>query len=204
MTAKPTDQQPEAVTLTTEQASTNFYWTLGNENVFNLQTTIRSSLTDEQIAAHVDTVIRTLRHIVSKEGRAKAVGIGSNGKGVVTEAQPTSQLRPAPGKKISTSSPVTTKPLQSFHCKLIEVTPKPDGKAEIKFYADGHKYPDIYATRTIEQWIDMLIEVGEWQVGDFQVAAQYDCDYKVNWNESEKLNKNGKPYHDLHSIQLVS
>jgi hypothetical protein len=60
--------------ISTEEASTNFYWTCGNEEVFNLQTTIRGCPIGEQIKSHITTVKTALKAIVDSGGHAKQVG----------------------------------------------------------------------------------------------------------------------------------
>ncbi len=199
MTTQEADQHLEApVALTTDEASTNFYWTCGNHEVFNLQTTIRSSLTDAQIQAHLDTVKRTLLAVVRMEGHAKSSTVGGTGKpapGSEGSATTTTGKKPAP-------TVPGDKPVQSFVAKMLEVTPKPDGKAEIKFYAEGHKFPDLYATRTVEQWVNML--GGAWAPDDFATAILYEqANITVLWTESDKLNSKGKPYHDLVSLKAA-
>lgn len=58
-----------------EQASTNFYWTYETQSqVFNLQTTIRGTLTMEQIQAHVRSALEATAHICQLGGQAKQAG----------------------------------------------------------------------------------------------------------------------------------
>lgn len=203
MTAQPTDQNPEAVTLDTEQASTNFYWTFGKQEVFNLQTTIRSQLTDAQITAHLDTVKRSLLAVDKMGGKAKAVATPGASTKATTAAGNTQAPPPAGQKAPTPTTPANGKAVQSFVATQMEVMPKPDGKAEVKFYAEGHKYPDLYATKTVTQWIDTLKECGAWETSHFAAATMYACDMRVDWVESDNLNKNGKPYHNLVSLHLA-
>jgi hypothetical protein len=63
--------------VSTEEASTNLYWTFGNEEVFNLQTTVRGAINDAQISAHLASVKAAMKAIVQLGGHAKQVGAGS-------------------------------------------------------------------------------------------------------------------------------
>lgn len=57
--------------------STNFYWTLDeNGEIFNLQTTIRATLTPGQLAAHFETVRAGMILALGHGGKAKQVGRG--------------------------------------------------------------------------------------------------------------------------------
>lgn len=71
MTNQPTDRNPE---VNPEQASTNFYWTFGEGEIFNLQTTIRGVLTPEQIDAHLASATAAMKAVVARHGHAKPVG----------------------------------------------------------------------------------------------------------------------------------
>lgn len=84
-----TDRLPE---VNPEQASTNFYWTFGKEEVFNLQTTIRGTLTPEQIEAHLATAIEAMKAVATRHGHAKPVGYQapakpSNGNGAQAQTE---------------------------------------------------------------------------------------------------------------------
>jgi len=67
---------PEPVTIDNpEQASTNFYWKyLTSAGNFNLQTTIRGTLTYEQIVAHINSALAAASHVTNIGGLAKQVG----------------------------------------------------------------------------------------------------------------------------------
>lgn len=69
-----TDQTPEVLELSPEQASTNFYWLFGKSEVFNLQTTIRGILDPLQIQAHLESAKMMMKEIVEMGGHAKQVG----------------------------------------------------------------------------------------------------------------------------------
>jgi len=84
-----TDQLPE-VEVSTEAASTNFYWTIGHEELFNLQTTVRGVLDAEQVSAHLSTVISALKEVVAHGGHAKQVGASAYTKpAVLSDTPPT-------------------------------------------------------------------------------------------------------------------
>lgn len=67
-------EAPKEAAPTSEEASTNFYWTFGNEQVFNLQTTVRGRLTYTQVSEHMSMVRSALEIVVKLGGKAKPVG----------------------------------------------------------------------------------------------------------------------------------
>lgn len=74
--AEKTSTESKPVTIDNpEMASTNFYWTYETEKqVFNLQTTIRGTLTFEQIQAHIASALAATAHVCMLGGNAKQVG----------------------------------------------------------------------------------------------------------------------------------
>jgi len=92
-----TDQKPE-VEVSTDHASTNFYWTFGKQEVFNLQTTVRGVTTTNQIEAHLITVKNALTHVVAIGGHAKPVGRQPEAAG---NGQPVAGTQPVPVATLS-------------------------------------------------------------------------------------------------------
>lgn len=78
--AEKTSTESKPVTIDNpEMASTNFYWTYETEKqVFNLQTTIRGTLTFEQIQAHIASALAATAHVCMLGGNAKQVGRSSD------------------------------------------------------------------------------------------------------------------------------
>jgi hypothetical protein len=66
--------------VTPEHASTNFFWTYGTEERFNIQTTVRGILSEDEIAAHVSSAIAAMKRVTEIGGHAKQVG-KPNGNG---------------------------------------------------------------------------------------------------------------------------
>ena len=89
------------------------------------------------------------------------------------------------------------KAIQELHVVKVEITPKPDGKAELKFFTTGHKFPDLYATRSVEQWVEAL----NWEAATFGAAAEYSEKLLVGYTLSDKLNTAGNPYKDIAYIK---
>lgn len=87
---------------TAEETSTNFYWTCGEKEVFNLQTTVRGHLSPAQIKMHLASVKAALTATVELGGHAKAVGRAPEASApapittTTTTAQPTATATPAP------------------------------------------------------------------------------------------------------------
>ena len=95
--AKDKPIQPELeLELSPDNASTNFYWTYGVDERFNIQTTIRGIVSDAQIAAHVESAKRAMKYIVGQGGHAKPVGRQSNGGNGNGQPPQPQQQTPAP------------------------------------------------------------------------------------------------------------
>lgn len=124
--------------------------------------------------------------------------------------------RPAgvsPAPLTTTSSTVATKPastnpqppangkaVETLLATKMEVTPKPDGKVELKFYGAGHKFPDIYANGSVENMVKLLAGNGDWTAEHLAAANTYDSEFTIRYTLSAKLNSKGNPYKDVLSI----
>jgi len=92
----------------------------------------------------------------------------------------------------------------TFQAVKMEVTPKTDGKAELKFYAAGHRYPDLTSTQSIDRLLQYLAHTGDaWTVQHLSVANTFDISYAVTFEFSEKLNSAGKPYKNLVDVEAA-
>lgn len=60
--------------LSTEEVSTNFYWTVGDKETFNLQTTLRGEVDPAAVKRHLANIKAALVGVVALGGHAKAVG----------------------------------------------------------------------------------------------------------------------------------
>ncbi len=94
-----------------------------------------------------------------------------------------------------------SKPRESFRAVKMEVTPKPDGKAELKFYAASHNFPDIYVTRSHADLVKLLAKTAPWAPENFGAANTFNIDYMVEYTLSEKLNSRGNHYKDIADIR---
>lgn len=192
---QPDDDEPMPLYVHTEAASTNFYWTFGKIETFSLQTTFRGNLQDVEIEAHLAAVKSALVHIVEMGGHAKPVG--QQAQASQPAPQQTAKAPPTPPVKQPAAQQNGPKEIHELKFVKVEVVPKPDGKSELRFYEAGHKYPDIYATRATEKWID---ELG-WDETAF-VSAAYDAKGVAGYVLSDKLNTKGNPYKDIEYIKL--
>ena len=104
----------------------------------------------------------------------------------------------APAAPSSTSGSILT-----IRAVKLTVTPRADGKADVKFFEQGHQYPDIYATKTPAELVTMLKTTGAWTTQHFSAAGEYAVNYVIDYKNSEKLNKNGKPYKDIVTVSAA-
>src|SRR3990172_7496190 len=57
-----------------DDASSNFYWTYGREQVFHVQTTIRRALSPDDYERHIKAAISAMQIVIGLGGKAKPVG----------------------------------------------------------------------------------------------------------------------------------
>lgn len=204
---QPEDDERDPLFVSTEAASTNFYWTLGKHEVFNLQTTFRGNPQAVEIEAHLAAVKIALAQVVEIGGHAKPVGQQAAQPAPVKPA-------PAPAAKPGAPAPPTgTTPVKPSAAPVaqagpkeilklefvkISVIPKTDGKCELQFFGAGHKFPDIYATRAVAKWAE---ELG-WPDTAF-VTTVYEQAGKVGYVLSDKVNSKGNRYKDIEYIKLT-
>src|SRR3990167_6871415 len=87
----------------------------------------------------------------------------------------------------------------------LEVTPKPEGRVELKFYSTGHKFPDLYANGSAENMAKMLASTGGWTVDEhLRKAASFDVNMRVKYTLSKKLNSKGNPFKDIVAVEPVA
>lgn len=106
----------------------------------------------------------------------------------------------APAAARSSAAPAANGSAKTIHAVFMGVQPKPDGKVTIEWFCDGHKYADIYTTRSIESAVNLLATTGSWTADHLKEAVRYKVNHLITWKDSEKLNSKGNPYKDLLSI----
>ena len=99
-------------------------------------------------------------------------------------------------------APAQSGPLTMSIVKL-SMLPKPDGKCQVSFFESGHKFPDIYSTKKVEDWVKFMAPTGGWTAEHFAAVAEYDVAVVVTYTLSEKLNTKGNRYKDLASVKLA-
>jgi hypothetical protein len=192
--------------VSTEEISTNFYWTFGEKEIFNLQTTIRGNPTGQDIEASLRSVMAGMKEIIRLGGHAKQIGQqgatppAAAKRDAAPEAEAPVAAPAAPGAVESeTEYPAARNTL--FAAKM-QVKPREDDRADLIFFAAGHKYGDLYFTnRTIEDCIKLLNDVGQYKAEDLLKTITYNVNYEVEWIESEKLNAKNHPYKDIVKVK---
>lgn len=102
-------------------------------------------------------------------------------------------------------APVAPSPASVMSLRIVKmtVTPRTDGKVDLKFFEAGHQYPDIYTAKTPIEAVTMLKTTGAWTPGHFAAAGEFQVSMVVDYKNSEKLNKNGKPYKDIITVSAA-
>lgn len=111
---------------------------------------------------------------------------------------PASQV-PAPAAKPANQTGAST---PTIHAVKLEITPDAEDKVTLKWYAGGHKYPDIYTTRTTEKILELLRSTGEdWTITHLSKVGSYTVNHDIRYLNSEKTNSKGNPYKDIVEIR---
>ena len=154
--------------LTPEQASTNFYWYYGKEEVFNLQTTVRGILTPEQIKRHVDTVKQTMVTVHRIGGHPRATK----------------------EDRVQTTTTTTTPPPENGShgqsvCAMVEVgTAYQSNKPQFKFHCDGMEHPLTF-TKAVGEMAKLLAPLNI-PASEIVVGKKFPVNATVSWEQVDK------------------
>lgn len=86
MSRQPEEITGEPIKVSTEECSTNFYYTVGETETFSCQMTVRGNPSKVQLAAHVAAAMAGMRAVIAAGGHAKVAKespsqASSNGNG---------------------------------------------------------------------------------------------------------------------------
>ena len=163
-----TQPTPE-VAVPPEQASTNFYWYYGKEEVFNLQTTVRGILTPDQIKRHIDTVKQTM---------VTVHGIGGHPRTTKED------------KMLTTATAAATPPPENGShgqsvCAMVEVgTAFKSGNTQLKFHCDGMEHP-ITFTKAVGEMAKLLAPLNI-PAEQIVVGKKFSTNCVVSWEQVDK------------------
>jgi hypothetical protein len=214
----------------TEEASTNFFWRLGKTQVFDLQTTVRGTPTEDQMRAHLQSVFATLKAVVALGGASKTAGYQTTPTPVAAIPAPgptPGPVAPTPGPVAPTPAPAPVgngaptqaapplapapaapapsapdqKPLYVLNATKMQIVQRPDGKVQLDFFLnDERKYSDLRWQDTPENTLRFLGRVGGWAAEHLRGAGTYTINYDITWQYSDRLNTKGNPYRNIVGI----
>lgn len=180
---------------TTDEASTNFYWTAGKDEVFNLQTTLRGAVDPQAVRLHLSNITTVLALIVKMGGHAKAVGRQAepvpspNATAPIPPAISTSMVPPPP------VAPNANGGNQESVCAMLEIgTSYTGNKPQLKFHVNGMEHPLSY-TKEIKDMAKMLAPLG-FTAAHIVVGQKYPVNCVVIWKQGEK-------YRDVLSVRAA-
>jgi hypothetical protein len=184
----PEVEQQEAETTTPiecspEELSTNFFWTFGKQEVFNLQTTIRGNPDAAEIIAHLDAVLVGNTQVIARGGHAKP--IGRQDSGIITQPATPAAIAADLGQAAPPEPPAPTNGGMDAACALIEVgTSYQGGKTQLKFHCDGMEHPLTY-TKAVGDMVRLLAPLG-FTAAHIVVGKKYSVPCIVTYEKSEK------------------
>lgn len=110
----------------------------------------------------------------------------------------------APASPAAVAPPASTPTPGILRAVKMDIAPRSDGKVDIKFYGDGHKYADLTKVATLEQAVLFLAPVGAFTAQHLASAASYVVNLDVRWAESTRTNSKGNPYKDIIDFKVVT
>ena len=151
-----------------------------------IRITVKAS--GDNVAAAVDDLYAGISHGMEKFGWTTEQA-GAPKAQASQPAQPTSA--PSAPANVDTS-------INTLEVVKVVVTPKPDDKVELQLFGSGHKYADLYHNGTVKQVLAVLGTTGlTWTEEHLRTAQEFNVTFYADWRNSEKLNKNGKPYKNI-------
>lgn len=127
-------------------------------------------------------------------------------------ATPAAPAVAAPAAPVAPVAPVVQKPAEPVYEPLqgqenvlvatkLVVTPRPDGKVELAFFSDGHKWADIKKVCSVADAVKTLAPIGGFTAEHLKALTTYEpITAHITWVESEKKNAAGNPYKNIVSI----
>lgn len=139
----------------------------------------------------VDRLYTTIKHGIEKYNWKTENVNAPKQTAQQSASQPTQSTAPAKSGAVETG-------INTLEVAKVEITPKPDNKVELKLFASGHRYPDLFHNGTIQQVLTALSTTGfEWNAAMLEKSNVFDLHFFADWRNSEKLNSNGKPYKNI-------
>jgi len=183
-------QAPPPIEVSPEEASSNFYWTLGQHEVFNIQTTIRGNPTPDEIAEHLRSAGGAMRAIVTLGGHAKPVGRQAENAAFIPAPITPMQAALDTGKAVA-GPPVPSAPVASSNgqgeskCTMIEIGKGfKSGKTQLKFHCVGLENPLTF-TKEVGEMVKLLAPLG-YTTQHISIGQKYPADAIVSWAQGEK------------------
>jgi hypothetical protein len=160
----------------------------------------------EEMAAHVDVAIKTMKMILDKGGLPKYSSTPAQ-TGAVPAETPAAGT-PAPTAGNGTPPPAGGTPAGgetatggTFVASRMTVTPRTDGKIDVGFFQGDDKYPLTRIIGNLQQVLARLDHCGNaWTQAHFEKVGAYNVKYKVAFVLSEKMNKAGNPYKNITDV----
>ena len=179
--------------------SDNFYYI--DQYGFNHQITVRA-VSGKELLTRVEFMTKFLYDnkrtpkAVGQQPAAVAAPAPTNGNPLSPAPTGAPPPPPQPGAAPAAKGSV-------IQAVKMEVVPAADGKAELKFYATGHRYPDLTSKQSIDRLLQLLAPTGAWTAEHLSMAQTFDVSFAVAWEPSEKLNTRGEPYKNIVGVKAA-
>lgn len=205
------DEQELPPVVVSGESRISINWNMIDKFGVQFQITMREGMTAKDVghllSERSKLIAGLLENGYSVRGETAATPLPKPVVAVATTPAPVTSPTNAPSSPAPSSSATQTatgKVTQEMIISRIDVTPVPDGKIKVQFFEPNHKYPDIYATRGVDEFAAVMKAATglDWQPSHFQVAGKHEgLALKVGYTLSDKLNSKNNPYKDIQYIK---
>ena len=92
----------------------------------------------------------------------------------------------------------------TIHANRMTIEPRPDGRINVKWFAAGHRWPDLTTCTAPEILRNKYLpdeDLDRWTLDELMAAGDHKVDHVITWRSSEKLNSKGNPYKNIVKIE---
>lgn len=153
-----------------------------------------------------------LEEVIAFEAAAEQLGYTAFTVASTPSGPPTGVSGNAPGTgevEVSLENAQPGQLAKRFRSAIIEVSPRPDGKAEVAFYGADMKppkndYPYVTNVYQPKTWVKKFAGIAPFTIEHFQTSAQYEVVAEVEVRYGDNRTSKGNLYRNVGSITPVA
>lgn len=187
---EPTEPTLDPIEVSPEELSTNYYWTYGHKEQFNIQSTVRGNPSGPEISEHIDSLIAHMTEVVARGGHARRVDTKGTDAALTSVVTTPTQAAIETGKAVPPPPPPAPNngnggAPQESQCVLIKVGESYTAKKpQLQFEVNGREHPLTY-TKSVADMAKLLAPIG-FTAAHIVVGQKYSVNCIVTWRMGEK------------------